>query len=96
MSKMNKPKLPKMTTDKDAENLLEHDLSEYLEPEVFQENFTPISFEFLPKDTTLNLRISTELLNTIKEFAQKRGIGYQKFVRQVLEKAVSGKVDTGF
>ncbi|NES00509.1 MAG: CopG family transcriptional regulator [Symploca sp. SIO1B1] len=93
---MNKPKLPKMTTDKEVESILEHDLSEYLEPEAFRENFTPTSFEFLPKDTTLNLRISTELLNTIKEFAQKRGIGYQKFVRQVLEKAVSGKVDTGF
>ncbi|NEP59699.1 MAG: CopG family transcriptional regulator [Symploca sp. SIO2G7] len=93
---MNKPKLPKMTTDKEVESLLENDLSEYLEPEAFRENFAPTSFEFLPKDTTLNLRISTELLNTVKEFAQKKGIGYQKFVRQVLEKAVSGKVDTGF
>ncbi|NET57753.1 MAG: CopG family transcriptional regulator [Symploca sp. SIO2E6] len=85
---MNKPKLPKMTTEQEAESLLERDLSEFLEPEAFRENFVPISFEFLPKDATLNLRISTELLEAIKELAQKKGIGYQKFVRQVLERTV--------
>ncbi|NEQ67377.1 MAG: hypothetical protein F6K21_29450 [Symploca sp. SIO2D2] len=53
---MNKPKLPKMTTDKEVESLLDHDLSEYLEPEAFRENFAPNSFEFLPKNTTLNKR----------------------------------------
>lgn len=93
MIKINKSKLPKMTTDKEAESLLERDLSQYLEPEVFRENFVPASFEFLPKDATINLRISTELLNAIKELAQRKGIAYQKFVRQVLERAVSGKED---
>ncbi|NEP10591.1 MAG: CopG family transcriptional regulator [Symploca sp. SIO2C1] len=78
-----------MTTDKEAESLLERDLSEYLEPEAFRENFVPTSFEFLPKDTTINLRISTELLSAIKALAKKNGVAYQKFVRQVLERALT-------
>jgi len=88
---MNKPKLPKMTNKKEAEILLESDLSVYLEPEAFRENFVPTSFEFLPKNTTINLRIFTELLSAIKELAKRKRIGYQKFVRQVLERAVSRK-----
>ncbi|MFM7383787.1 MAG: hypothetical protein ACKN9E_02620 [Microcystaceae cyanobacterium] len=39
--------LPKIMSDEEAESLLSEDLSEYLTPENFQANFTPVAFEFL-------------------------------------------------
>ena len=49
--------LPKMTSDQEAEKLLEEDLTEYLTPENFKENFTPVTFEFAPKDANISLRL---------------------------------------
>lgn len=81
-------KLPKMTTDQEAEELLEKDLSELLEPSTFKSNFSPLSFEFAPKDTMVSIRLSKELLDAIKMASNKRGIGYQKFIRESIERAV--------
>jgi predicted DNA binding CopG/RHH family protein len=81
-------KLPKMTTDKEAEDLLEEDLSELLTAENFRANFTPVSFEFAPKDTMVSIRLSKELLDAIKLASNKRGIGYQKFIRESIERAI--------
>jgi hypothetical protein len=41
--------LPKIMSDEEAESLLSADLSEYLTPENFKANFTPVSFEFASK-----------------------------------------------
>jgi predicted DNA binding CopG/RHH family protein len=77
--------LPKMTTDEEAENLLEQDLSDYLH----KENFTFVSFEFKPKDKTVNLRVSEELLEKVKTVAKEEGISYQKYIRRAIEKSLS-------
>ena len=84
---MSKP-LPKMTSDQDAEELLEEDLTEYLNPENFQKNFTPVTFEFAPKDATISLRLSKDLLEAVKKASDRQKIGYQKFIRQSIEKAI--------
>lgn len=81
-------KVPKMRTDKEADDLLEGDMSEYMTKENFRANFTPVSFEFAPKDRSISIRLSEELLQAVKTASAKRGIGYQKFIREVLERVV--------
>ena len=44
-----------------------------------------------PKNKTVTLRISEELLKEVKSKAEKLGIDYQKFIRVVLEGAVREK-----
>lgn len=80
--------LPKMTTDEEAENLLEQDLSDYLH----NENFTFVSFEFKPKDKTVNLRVSEELLEKVKTVAKEEGISYQKYIRRAIEQSLSNNL----
>lgn len=80
--------LPKMTSDQEAEKLLEEDLTDYLTPENFKENFTPVTFEFAPKDANISLRLSKDLLEAVKKASNKRGIGYQKFIRESIERAI--------
>ena len=77
---MSKP-LPKMTTDEEAEQFLDTDLSDYITPE----NFVPVTFEFLPKSERVNLRLSPELLTAVKQAAEQRGISYQKYIREAIE-----------
>jgi predicted DNA binding CopG/RHH family protein len=77
-----------MTTDREAEDLLEEDLSELLTSQTFRANFSPVSFEFAPKDTMVSIRLSKELLDAIKLAFNKRGIGYQKFIRESIERAL--------
>jgi predicted DNA binding CopG/RHH family protein len=74
-------KLPVFKTDKEAENFLDQDLSDYLSAE----NFAPFQFEFRPKQKSVNLRISEELLNAVRAVAHRRGIPYQRYIRQTLE-----------
>jgi predicted DNA binding CopG/RHH family protein len=74
-------KLPVFKTDKEAENFLDQDLSEYISAE----NFAPFQFEFRPKQKSVNLRISEELLNAVRAVAHRRGIPYQRYIRQTLE-----------
>jgi predicted DNA binding CopG/RHH family protein len=68
-------------TDKEAEDFLDQDLSDYISAE----NFAPFQFEFKPKQKAVNLRISEELLNAVRAAAQRRGIPYQRYIRQTLE-----------
>lgn len=80
--------LPKIMSDEEAESLLSEDLSEYLTPENFQANFTPASFEFTPKETTINVQVSSELLDAVKIVLAKRGIDVQSFILELIEQAV--------
>jgi predicted DNA binding CopG/RHH family protein len=77
-------KLPVLRSDKEAEDFLEQDLSDYIEVE----NFAPYQFEYRPKQKSVNLRISEELLNAVRAVAQRRGIPYQRYIRQTLEAAL--------
>ena len=81
-------KVPKMKTDKEAEEILHGDLSEYMKKENFRANFTPVSFEFAPKDTSISIRLSGDLLQAVKAASAKRGIGYQKFIREAIERVI--------
>jgi predicted DNA binding CopG/RHH family protein len=80
-------KLPVFKTDKEAESFLDQDLSDYISAE----NFAPFQFEFRPKQKSVNLRISEELLNAVRAVAHRRGIPYQRFIRQTLESALAPK-----
>ena len=80
---MNK-RLPKIKSDRDAELLLEQDLTDY----VNKENFTPVTFEFEPKDKVITFRVSEKLLTAIKKSAEKRGISYQKWLRETVESSL--------
>ena len=76
--------LPRVTTDEEAENLLEQDLSEYLN----KDNFKAVTFEFKPKNRTVNLRVSEDLLEEVKTVAKKQGVSYQKYIRNAIEKSL--------
>ncbi len=73
-----------MKTDKEAERFLDSDLSEYID----KENFLPTTFEFAPKDKSINLRLSEDLLQAIKKASKRRGMSYQKYIREALERSL--------
>ena len=80
-----KKKLPVLRSDRDAErfvataNLTDYDLS----------GMVPVRFEFKPKTERVNMRLSKDLLDTVRAHAAKDGISYQRYIRQVLERAVT-------
>lgn len=76
-----KNKLQKITTDKEAENILNEDLSDYLS----KDNFKRTTFEFAPKDKSITIRISDPLLNSVQAVAEKQGVPYQRLIRQAIE-----------
>jgi predicted DNA binding CopG/RHH family protein len=85
-------KLPALHSDAEAEKFLDtSDLSEYdLSGMVPMQDFLA-SFELKPKNRTINLRLSGQLLNAIKKEAATTGMPYQRFIRVTLERAVLGQ-----
>jgi predicted DNA binding CopG/RHH family protein/uncharacterized DUF497 family protein len=81
-----KRKVPRMTTDEEAEGFLEQDLSD-----LDFSQFKPVRFEFARKDARVNMRLPEPLLAAVKERAKARGIPYQRFIREALERAVASK-----
>ena len=51
---------------------------------------TPTHFEFSSKDARVNMRLPAELLDAVKATAARKGMPYQRFIRQALEKALHG------
>ncbi|MDR1045465.1 MAG: BrnA antitoxin family protein [Candidatus Adiutrix sp.] len=85
MKKRETKAMPSFKNDTDAEQFVESaDLSEY-----DLSGFTPVKFEFEPKSTALNMRVPQKLLEAVKIKAQAEGIPYSRYIRLVLEKAVS-------
>jgi predicted DNA binding CopG/RHH family protein len=82
-----KKKFPVLKTDEEAEAFLEQDLSDYLHAG----NFKPMRFEYQPKEKSINLRISEDLLKAVQANAKRQGIPYQRYIRQALERAISQK-----
>jgi predicted DNA binding CopG/RHH family protein len=80
---MSKP-LPALTSDAVAEAFVEtsdlttHDLSA----------MAPHSFEFAPKTAQVNMRFPEPLLAAVKAQAARKGMSYQRFIRQTLETAL--------
>lgn len=81
-----KRKVPHFKTDEEAEAFLEQDLSD-----LDFSQFKPVRFEFLPKEKSINLRLSESLLSAVRERAKHQGIPYQRFIRQTLERAVAAR-----
>jgi predicted DNA binding CopG/RHH family protein len=79
-----KRKVPEFKTDAEAEAFLEQDLSD-----LDFSQFKRIEFEFRPKQKSINLRLSEELLNAVRAQAKRHGIPYQRYIRQALERAVA-------
>jgi len=83
-----KKQLPKLKSDDDVERLLDTDMSSYLTAD----NLSVASFEFEPKEKVVNLRMSANLLDSIKRAALQKKMPYQKFIRQSLEVAVKNRL----
>ena len=80
-----KKKLPTLRSDEEAEDfvatadLTDYDLSE----------MKVVHFEFKPKTERVNMRLSKDLLESVRARAEKEGMSYQRFIRQALERAVT-------
>ncbi len=81
-----KRKVPRMTTDEEAEAFLEQDLSD-----LDFSQFKPVKFEFQAKAARLNMRLPVPLLDAVKARAKARGVPYTRFIREVLEQATTGR-----
>jgi predicted DNA binding CopG/RHH family protein len=79
-----KKKVPKMKTDKEAEDFLDRDLSDLDFPQ-----FKLVQFEFEKKGAQLNMRVPKPLLDAVKARAKARGIPYTRFIRQLMEQAIT-------
>ena len=82
---MKKP-LPKLKTDAEAEAFLRQDLSK-----LDFAAMTKVKFEFAPKTERVNMRIPKKLLDAVKNRAKKEGVPYQRFIRHMLEAAVTSR-----
>jgi predicted DNA binding CopG/RHH family protein len=79
-----KKKLPKLRSDKEAEEFVaKSDLTEY-----DLSGMRMMRFEFQPKSERVNMRLPRPLLDAVKATAAKAGVPYQRFIRQALEHAV--------
>ncbi len=83
-----KRKVPRMTTDEQAEAFLEQDLSD-----LDFSQLKPVKFEFQPKAARLNMRLPMPLLDAVKARAKARGVPYTRFIREVLERATTDTPD---
>ena len=81
---MKKP-LPDLKTDEEAETFVgEADLTDY-----DLSTFRVVQFEFEPKRERVNMRLPKSLLDAVKAAAEKKGMPYQRFIRQALEAAIA-------
>ena len=79
-------RVPKMTTDEEAEAFLDQDLSD-----LDFSQFKPVRFEFERKSAQLNMRIPQSLLDAVKVKASERGIPYTRYIRELMERDVAGR-----
>ncbi len=77
--------MPSLPSDAAAEdfvstaNLADYDLT----------RFRTMSFELEPKSAALNMRLPESLLAALKAKAREAGIPYTRYVRMILERAIS-------
>lgn len=83
-------KVPRFKSDAEAEAFLEQDLSD-----LDFSQFRPAKFEFDAKDAQINMRLPRSLLNAVKAMAERRGMPYQRFIRETLERAVTPQPPAG-
>lgn len=79
----NKP-LPVFKTDAEAEKFVsDSDLTEY-----DLSGGKETHFEFEAKTKQINIRMPEGLISAVKKKAKSRGIPYQRFIRETLERAL--------
>lgn len=77
-------RLPRLESDEAAERFVDRaDLTKY-----DLSGLQPTHFEFEKKTAQVNLRMPEGLLSAVKERAKQRGIPYQRFIRETLERAL--------
>ena len=77
--------IPPLESDREAEDFVAHaDLSRY-----DLSGFRPAGFEFEKKSARINMRLPQSLLEAIKARAEKRGVPYQRYIREVLARALA-------
>jgi predicted DNA binding CopG/RHH family protein len=82
-----KKKIPVFKSDQEAEAFVETaDLTEY-----DLSGAKPVRFEFERKEARVNMRMPERLLEAVKNSASERGIPYQRFIREALERAVTAR-----
>lgn len=81
-----KKRVPKLKSDRAAEEFLDQDLSG-----LDFSQFKPVQFEFEKKEARVNMRLPQPLLDAVKKRAGARKIPYQRFIREALERAVSAR-----
>lgn len=80
-----KKKIPTFRTDKEAEDFVDKaDLTKF-----DLSGLQPVQFEFEKKGAQINMRVPEPLLEKVKARAKKRGIPYTRFIRQLMEQAVT-------
>ena len=79
---------PGFKSDEEAERFVESaNLSDY-----DFSDMKPMRFEFAPKAAQINMRVPPQLLDAVKAAASRAGMPYQRYIRQVLESAVTRDV----
>lgn len=80
---MKKQKLKVRKRKTERKDPLDRDMSfVFNEPEKWKQ-FSEL-FQFAPKDKTITLRMSADLLNRYKKLAKERDTKYQKLIREAL------------
>lgn len=79
------PETPRLRKTLKRKDPLAGDLSFLLED---KRNWVSLSFETKPKDKSITLRLSDDLLTSIKARAKQAGVNYQKWIRASLEEAL--------
>ncbi len=79
-----KKRVPRLKSDAAAERFLARDLSD-----LDFAQFKPVQFEFEKKTARVNMRLPETLLKAVKARASARKMPYQRFIRELLERAVS-------
>jgi predicted DNA binding CopG/RHH family protein len=80
----NRKPWPALTSDADAERFVETaDLTTY-----DWSALKPMRFEFEDKSARVTMRLSESQLTRIKAEAAKRGIKYQRFMRDLMERGL--------
>lgn len=84
MPKPSNTSVPVLTTDQEAEDFLDQDLSA-----LDFTQFKPMRFEALPKSARVTMRLPEPLIAALKAQAKARGIPYQRLIREALERALA-------
>lgn len=80
---MKKQKAQARKRKNNNEDPLDRDMSFVFDDPTKWKQFSEL-FQFAPKDKTITLRMSADLLNRYKELADKMDTKYQKLIREAL------------